>query len=195
MTISKGAEWGTTVPRPAGLRVAASDAELADLLAAGTASPLAVRAGDLHRTVGFSASTPTVQRVDVDLLRVEADGRALLAVAHVIARRGWWRGPLIGVFNAEHLGTWDVAPRGHPNDGRAEIVEVDAAMSPRERWQAWRRLGQGTHVPHPRIATSSRTTAEWTFRRPLDLHVDGRRRGRVTHLRVTVQPDAYRLHV
>ena len=32
-------------------------------------------------------------------------------------------------MNVDRLGHWDVAPRAHPNDGRVDVVEVDAAMS------------------------------------------------------------------
>lgn len=196
--IRKGEEWGSAVARPAGLVVAGSDRELAALVAADRERPLAVRAGDLARTVAATTdveSRATLQRVDIDVLHVVADGDELLAVAHVIARRRWWRGPIVGAFNAQFLGEWDVAPRGHPNDGRADIVEVSPTMSPRARWAARRRLPSGTHVPHPDIAASQRATAEWDLTSPLDLYVDGRRHGRVRTLRVTVEPDAFQLHL
>ncbi|MGH9132374.1 MAG: hypothetical protein ACRDZZ_00450, partial [Ilumatobacteraceae bacterium] len=138
MTIRKGSEWGAGVARPEGLVVATSDAELGQLICSGTSLPLGVAAGDLRRTLGHGGSGRVMQRVPLDLLRVDADGVELCAVAHVVVRRSWWRGRLVGVFNCEHLGRWDVAPRGHPNDGRAEVVEVDAAMSMRARAQAWR---------------------------------------------------------
>lgn len=196
--IRKGEEWGSAVARPADLVVAGDDRELAALVTADRARPLAVRAGDLARTIAAASdveSRATLQRVDIDVLHVVADGDELLAVAHVVARRGWWRGPLVGAFNAQFLGEWDVAPRGHPNDGRADIVEVSPTLSPRARWAARRRLPSGTHVPHPDIATSQRATAEWDLTSPLDLYVDGRRHGRVRTLRVTVEPDAFQLHL
>lgn len=136
-----------------------------------------------------------MQLVDVDVLRVTADGRHLDAVAHVVARRGWWRGQIVMVMNVDHLGDWNVAPRGHPNDGKVDVVEVDPAMTLRERWQARQRLPQGTHLPHPRIATRSVATASWHFERPLGLWVDGEARGRVTDLAVEIEPDAFELHI
>ena len=195
MTVSKGAEWGTPTARPNGLVVAASDAELAQLVGTGTMAPLAVAAGDLRRTLGDGPDGPTMHRVPLDVLRVVADGVALCAVAHVVARRSWWRGRLVGVFNAEHLGRWDVAPRAHPNDGRADVLDVDARMSVRARAQAWRRLPSGTHVPHPEIRVSQNTASAWDFARPLNLYVDGRRHGSVSQLAVTVEADAFHLHI
>ncbi|MGH9135005.1 MAG: hypothetical protein ACRDZZ_13795, partial [Ilumatobacteraceae bacterium] len=61
--------------------------------------------------------------------------------------------------------------------------------------QAWRRLPSGTHVPHPAIRVSQRTSAGWEFDAPMRLYLDGRRHGSVRRLRVTVEPDAYELHV
>ena len=198
MTIRAGVEWGDSVARPDGLVVAGSDAELAALVAGGAAAPLAVAAGDLRRTLGAGTHGPavtTVQRVPLDVIRVRADDVELLAVAHVVARRSWWRGRLIGVFNCEHLGAWDVAPRAHPNDGRVDVVEVDQEMRWRARLQAWRRLPSGTHVPHPAIRLSRRESASWEFPKALRLFVDGRARGRVRRLTVTVEPDAFHLHI
>jgi YegS C-terminal NAD kinase beta sandwich-like domain len=196
VTIRKGEEWGVAVERPADLHVCVDDADLAEHVAAGAIDPLAVAAGDLARTVGSPGPRAALQRVPVDLLRVVADGRTLVAVAHVVARtRWWWPGPIVGAFNSEYLGEWDVAPRAHPNDGIADVVEVDAAMPLRARLQARRRLPSGTHVPHPCVTSTRRAEVEWRFERPLQLHVDGRRRGDVRELRVTVQPDAFYLHV
>ena len=195
MTVSKGAEWGERVARPDGLVVAASDAELAALVSGGSPAPLAVASGDLRRTLGDGSPGPTMQLVALDLLRVVADGAEMCAVAHVVARRSWWRGRIVGVFNAEHLGRWDVAPRGHPNDGLADVIDVDPTMVLRQRVQAWRRLSSGTHVPHPLIAISQTASVSWEFETPLTLHVDGIRRGAVRHLAVTVDADAYHLHV
>jgi len=195
VTIRKAADWGEPVARPQGLVVVDSDAELAALVASGSSAPLAVAAGDLHRTLGDGGDGPTVQRVPLDVLRVVADGVELCAVAHVVARRSWWRGPIVGVFNCEHLGRWDVAPRGHPNDGRADVLEVDEAMTVRSRVQAWRRLPSGTHVPHPAIRVSQRTAETWDFAEPLVLYVDGRRHGEVRQLTVTVEADAFHLHI
>ena len=194
MTIRPGEEWGTSVDRPDDLVVLPGDAALADAVAAGRA-PLAVAGGDLHRAVGNPEPRPQMQRVDVDLIRAVVDGEELVAVAHVVARRSWWRGPIVAVMNVDHIGAWNVAPRAHPNDGRLDIVEVDRSMGVRQRWQARRRLPQGTHVPHPAISTRRATDATWAFDPPLRLWLDGVARGPVSELSVTVEPDAYALHI
>jgi hypothetical protein len=199
MTIRRGEEWGTTVPRPTGLVTLDSDAALAAHVRAGTPAPCTLAGGDIHRSLGSPAVRDPVQLLPMDALEVELDGRRLLAVAHVVARRpgrlGWWRGPVLAVMNADHVGDWNVAPRAHPNDGRFDVVEVSPSMRLRDRWHARSRLSQGTHVPHPDITVRSADAADWAFDRPRLIVVDAVERGLATRLTVRVSPDRFAIHV
>lgn len=196
MTIRNGEPWGAAVARPTGLRTAHGDAELAALLAVEPAGDYAVDGGDLHRTVGApSHAGGTVHRLPIDLLDVVSDRSQHVAVAHVVIRRRWWRGPVVFVCNVGHVGPWKVAPRAHPNDGRFDVVEVDASMSWRERWEARRRAPTGSHVPHPSI--SVRTATEWSWSDPAGarLWIDGIDVGECSAVRVAIRPDAAAIHV
>jgi hypothetical protein len=204
MTIKPGQAWGRPVPRPPDLVVVHSDVELAKAISQEHGLPIGVGGGDLARTLGVTsasantlASRPTVNEYLIDLLQVRLDGaeEPIVACAHVVARSPWggghWlRGPILVVMNAEYIGEWDIAPRGHPNDGRVEVVDVDASMPARERRAARRRLPTGTHVPHPSITTRSVKTGSWQFERPLDVVVDGRRVARASRLSIDVLADA-----
>lgn len=203
MTIRPGLSWGREVPRPQGLVTVDGDRSLVEALAAPDRPPLAIGSGDLARTLGVTSPDrrSTLNEFPIDLLDVRLDGsdEPILACAHVIARspwrRGhWFRGPILAVMNAEFIGEWDVAPRGHPNDGRAEVFEVDASMPVRQRLSARRRLRTGTHVPHPCVATRSVRAGTWNFDQALDVQVDGRRVGRASSLTVQVLPDAAIVH-
>lgn len=197
MTISKGATWGTTVPRPPRLRVAADDVQLAEWLSDGTGKPTSVAGGDLWRTIGGATldGRNELNELPVDLLELDLDGAIMNAVAHVVVRRpwrrgGWLRGPVIVVMNAEFIGDLDVAPRGHPNDGRAEVLQIDGSMSLRQRIAVRRRLRNASHLPHPQIATRSIRHVEFSALSDQRVVVDGRRRGAVHTLAVRVRPDA-----
>jgi hypothetical protein len=192
MTIRRGQDWGEVIAPPADLVDVATDADAAEAVVAGRSVRLC--AGDLWATLGARTRDPTVIRFPVDLLRVEADGRPFSAIAHVVARRSWWRGRIVAVMNTDHLGRWDVAPRAHPNDGLADVVEVDPAMGVRARWQAWRRLSTGTHLPHPLVHNRRITAERWTFEPPLRLWVDGVERGTVRSLAVAIEPDGATVH-
>ncbi|MFZ9674327.1 MAG: hypothetical protein ACO3DM_00380 [Ilumatobacteraceae bacterium] len=204
MTIEKGKEWGTEAVAPAGIRAATSDRELAELLATGAVvSPVK---GDLARTIGVVVP-PTegslARRLDVDLLAVElVIGERVVvvdAIAHVVMRErrlvgGRLRGRFFAVMNAQYLRGRDVVPRGHPNDGRCEIISVDSAMGPRQRILAWSRARTGRHLPHPRI--NVRSTSEWsvpevsTQAAGLVVVIDGVRWGVARSVTVRVRPDA-----
>ena len=192
MTIRAGVEWGRPAPDGIIATPAIGDAELARRVAAGEHGPFTLAGGDLHRSLGSPRSNHTI--VSIDALAVRLDDRPeAVAVAHVIARRGWWRGSLAAVCNVDYVGAWNVAPRAHPNDGRADVIEVAATMTARARWQAWRRLPQGTHVPHPDIATRSVRTVELRWHAPMSVWLDGIDSGRAHTMTVTVRPDAFEL--
>lgn len=198
MTIEKGAAWGRRVARPDDLLVVAGDRELVAAISAPDPRPVAVHAGDLHRTLGAPdpSGRSELAELPIDLLEVTLDDREpRRAVAHVLARspwwRGsWWRGPVLAVMNAEFVGPYDVAPRGHPNDGRAESQLVDGGMRLRDRVTARARLRHGGHLPHPAIRTRSVREATWTFDRPMTVLVDGAAAGRSRSLAVRVLADA-----
>lgn len=195
MTIEKGRPWGADAVRPADLRIVASDSELADAVASGLVESIGVSGGDLHRSLGSPPDREAMQRLPIDVLEVTADDMTFLAVAHVVARRGWWRGRIVAVCNVERVGDWEVAPRAHPNDGRFDVVEIDESMTIRERWQARQRLPAALHVPHRKIATQTARRRTWEFDRPHAIWVDGRHVVDAASLQVVVRPDAFELLV
>jgi hypothetical protein len=195
VTIRKGEEWGTSAARPDGLVVAETDAELAGLVVRDPTGPYSLGGGDLFHSLGAPAGRESMQRLPVDALLVDIDGEQRLAVAHVVARNGWWTGRIVVASNCGYVGKWNVAPRAHPNDGRVDIVEVDPAMSVRQRVQARGRLRLGTHVPHPQIGARVVESGSWTFDPPVTVHVDGVRHGRCSHLSVEVSPDHFAIYL
>lgn len=199
MTVRPGTEWGRLGPVPADCVRVRSDAELQALVdrhrRTGSALPtVALLGGDLMRAVGGTGDerrlADPVPLLPTDVVRVTADGRTLWAVAHVVARRSWWRGQVVAAMNGQYLGTWDVAPRAHPNDGRVDVVVVAAAMGLRERVRARRRLGAGTHLPHPAIDVRRVRTTTFDFERPMRIFADGVDVGVARRLTIEVEPDA-----
>jgi diacylglycerol kinase family enzyme len=156
-----------------------------------------LRGGDLWRTVGGSgaraAPSPGADATwcPVDLLRVRAGDDTWWVVSHLVARRRrGWRGELVVVMNSQFHGAADVAPRAHPNDGRADVLRVAPGFGAADRWKALRRARTGTHVPHPLIEERRVARSTIVFDRPLDVVTDGIRRGRFERVDVEVVPDA-----
>jgi hypothetical protein len=203
MTIEKGAAWGHAAPLPPDGVLVRSDAEARAVAeqarrAGGRPPPLGLLGGDLCRTVGGRGdearlSSPDARTLLCDLGCVLVDGRVHWFVAHAVLRRGWWRGQVLAVMNAQWLTrdgspSWDVAPRAHPGDGHLDVVDADLPLG--DRWRARSRLPTGTHVPHPAIRTARVASEAWSFARPLDVWLDGERVGRASSFAVRVEPDA-----
>jgi hypothetical protein len=198
VTVGPGDDWGRPVAPPADLHTAACDAEVVRLLRDDAA--VLVTGGDLARTLGVAppGGRDTVLELPIDLLEVTTDRGTAVACAHVVVRSswsrgGWWHGPVVAVMNAQFLGDWDVAPRGHPNDGRAEVVEA-SALTFRDRLAVRRRLPHGTHLPHPGITVRPLRTASWEFSPGRVVSIDGAAPFPTRALTVTVLPDAALIH-
>jgi hypothetical protein len=198
LTIEKGQPWGHPgrLP-PAGVAVR-SDAEAAAIVRAarddGDDPPtFGLLGGDLCRTVGGRGDEERLHSADamtlpVDLGTVVVDGTMHVFVAHLVLRRSWWRGPVVAVMNAEWLGTWDVAPRAHPNDGRLDVVEGDLSLD--DRLKARTRLATGTHVPHPGINERRVVEVRFDLPRATPVWLDGVRLCSARTLAVRLEPDA-----
>ncbi len=201
MTIRRGEPWGEPgVPLPPDGVVVRSDREARQIVTAARRAgepipPLGLLGGDLCRALGGSGDerrlrSPEATTVPVDLGAVLVDGRLHWFVAHLVARRSWWYGRVVVAMNAEHLGAWDLAPKGHPNDGRLDVLDADLRIG--QRLLARRRLALGTHVPHPGIEEHHVTALQLQFERPTPIELDGDPVGRARSLSLRVEPDALR---
>jgi diacylglycerol kinase family enzyme len=200
VTIRRGEAWGEIGGLPPGGAIVHRDADARQVVEAarraGEPVPaLGLVGGDLCRTLGGRGDLARLDRgesarLPVDLGSVLVDGRQHWFVAHLVARRSWWWGRIVAAMNAEFLGDWDVAPRGHPNDGMLDLFDVAASMSLTDRWKARRRLPTAGHLPHPAIAASRRSAVQVEFAVPTPVWLDGERVGEARRLSVRVEPDA-----
>ena len=191
MTIERNRPWGERGGLTADGVIAHTDRELRGVVEqarrAGTAPPVVgLLGGDLCRTLGGRGDasrlrSPDAMRFPIDVVAVELDGARHWFVAHLIARRSWWRGRLLAVMNAEFLG------RGMWRHGRIRTTApsmCSTATGPR-------RSLEGRPVPDgcARAASehlATRTTVRATLARAV---VDGEAIGAVVHS-ATVEPDS-----
>ena len=155
--------------------------------------PVGLLGGDLMRALGGRGDESRIRgdqamRLPVDVGSVLVDGRQFWFVAHLVARRSWWRGRLIAVMNVDGLGRWNVAPRAHPNDGFLDLVDADPPLADRVR--ARRRLPSGSHLPHPDIRSEQTRATQLHLDPPLRVWLDGEPLGRAHDLVLRVEPDA-----
>jgi len=200
MPIVRGQAWGELGPLPDDGIVVHSDAEGAAAVAAARAMgddppPLGLLGGDLCRTLGGRGDatrlrTAEAARLMVDLLVVRLDGGAAhVAIAHALVhRRSWLVGPLAAVMNAAWVGEWNVAPRAHPGDGRADVLRADLSVG--DRLKARARVRLGTHVPHPGIHTERAASGTIELARPTPVWLDGVSAGRARRIDWSLEADA-----
>ena len=198
MTIEKGQPWGRPGRLPDDGILVRSDAEARAVveqarLRGEPIPPLGLLGGDLCRTLGGRGDEERVLSdeatvVTVDLASALVDGIQHYFVAHLVARRSWWKGQVVAVMNAEFLGDWDVAPRSHPNDGLLDGFKSDLSLD--DRVKARMRLRSGTHVPHPGIREQRAASLQYEMHRPTPIYLDGVRLSSHRFLSIRVEPDA-----
>ena len=198
MTIRKGEAWGTPAPLAPDGVVVRSDAEACAVVTAARRAgepipPLGLLGGDLCRTLGGLGDEARLRSADamtfpIDLGEALLDGRLHFFVAHLVARRGWWRGRAVVAMNAQWVGRWNLGPRAHPNDGLLDVYDARVPVSGVLKVRS--RLHQGAHLPHPAITEQRRSATQLTLERPLPVHLDGEVAGSFTNLSLRVEPDA-----
>jgi hypothetical protein len=220
MSIAKGEPWGRPADGQADLVVEGGDDALASAVAAHPHARIAfvpAEGSDFARAVGLSDRERASMELPCDALRVDLDGRELLAVNMVVVGvppdRQRWRnrasrivvqvddrvvhdGDAVAVVvaNGQYLRGADMVPRGHPGDGRIEIQVY--AVGRRERAAMRARLPLGTHVPHPRIRSiAGRRVQVRAGGPPLSIEIDGVPGPPARAVAVAVVPAAFTLLV
>ncbi len=203
MTIRKGEDWGVSELLPPDAPIVSSDQALGELFTVVDGSLrgpaiVGITGGDMARTVGSDVSEAELRHgartlLPIDLGIVSIDGREIVMTASLIVRRRAWAGAIEGAMNASFFGSWNVAPRGHPNDGRFDVIRAELSMA--DKMKARKRLASGTHVPHPDI--SSRRMSKGTFEpdQRAKVWVDGVPVGRAERVDFIVQPDAVHIAI
>jgi hypothetical protein len=217
MVIERGEPWERPATGPAQWEVEGDDATLA----AAVREMPGVRVGfrpspqsDLARAVGGFGTTGGNLELPIDALRVDADGRAAFAVNMAVFgtapdRTTRWTATRsmtvrvdgrvvfseaatgVVIANGEYLRGFDVVPRGHPGDGRAEVHVY--ALRRGERAGMRERLRQGVHLPHPDILVVSGRQIQVIADRNLAVELDGVEAPAASQLAVEVVPEAFSL--
>lgn len=197
MVIEKGGDWGQRVEVESAVR-ADSDAAVVALQVRG--APFAT-SGNLHRSLGAPSFrvAGTFTQLPIDALvcevKVRGDMRTMVACADVTVGSWFSRRGLVIVTNVGIRDGLDVTPGSHPNDGKFEILSMDASMSVRQRLIARRRARTGSHLPHPCLTRMTRTEFSIERRGGQRLFVDSVDVGEWDSVRVHIDPDRLRVLV
>jgi hypothetical protein len=205
MTIRKGEEWGIQFVAPEHLVLLPDDKHLAqmDQTTVGT-----LTGGDIHNALGSPAPVqPGVMctQLQIDAMYVEiqmsaTDEYSLFAGSSVEVGRLrpslFRKGQYVCVTNGGLIQGRNLAPRAHPNDGVLDSVTFSEEMTFRERLLAMKKSLTGTHLPHPNIHVSRAESFSFMRTSKHDhLFVDGEKMPLWQSVRVTVQPDYWKIVV
>ncbi|HEV2760326.1 MAG TPA: hypothetical protein VGV86_12235 [Acidimicrobiales bacterium] len=191
--IAKGHPYGQPGELPEGGVIVDSDAEASAALAAARKHrrpfpALGLLGGDLCRTLGGGTGNELQGvRFTVDLGEALLDGRLHLFVAHMVARTPLWTRAFLAM-NAQSLGSWNLGPRAHPNDGLLDTYDVRLARG--QLLPVRSRLHHGAHLPHPGIKERRTAALQVELEHALPVRLDGVRTGKARVISVRVQPDA-----
>lgn len=162
MVVRRGSDWGESAIPDGGVRTLGTDEQVFEAIREGVRDFIVV-GGDLAHTLGSfsSMNTTRYRRATLDLFELSfLDRRGVLdhfvGASHCLIRNPWWRGGMLfgsvlAICNAQFVRGRNVAPSGHPNDGKLEILEFGSELSLRDRWMVLRKLRTGDHLPHPKI--------------------------------------------
>jgi hypothetical protein len=199
VVIEKGKPWGVPGALPDDGVLVRTDAEARAVVqearrAGETPPPIGLLGGDLCRNLGGRGDEDRLRsdravRFPVDLGVALLDGRLHVFVAHLVARRAWWRGRAWIAMNAQWLGPWQVAPRAHPNDGLLDVYDAHVPVG--DVLKVRKRLPMGAHLPHPDIRAERTRAIQVRLERELPVHLDGELVGSFRDLSVRVEPDAF----
>jgi hypothetical protein len=201
MTIEKGREWGHRGLCPQHVQILTSDCDVATMWATSPHTVFVVQGGDAHTALGRPTwSAPTeVQYLPFDMLQVTISlrvndteqKREMYALSSVEIGSWLSRKRYVCVSNCGFIGSYNIAPRAHPNDGEMDVVTIGADMDWRQRLQARSRARLGQHVPHPHISMERGTSSEWTRQSAREqLAIDGVEIRHWSAVRVDVIADA-----
>ncbi|HTO01926.1 MAG TPA: hypothetical protein VL068_14750, partial [Microthrixaceae bacterium] len=145
MTIRKGEPWGGSGALLKSSPIVSRDRDLARLIQELRREPrsetdqieVGLLGGDLHRSLGAPPHSPEDllsgkgQRLPIDIGIVEFDSKGKtqqwVFVAHLLARvgrlGGIWNGRSAIVMNGSFMGSANLGPRAHPNDGRLDVLD------------------------------------------------------------------------
>jgi len=207
MTIRKGQDWGERVDAPADLLVftddSSADTYLKEVFAnSRELQSIAILNSNLARAFGLNGATigsTTMLRTRLDLIEVSyvllsSQTAKMNYLGNAIIRNGWLRGAITGVFNSSFIGSWDCAPKAHPNDSKLDVVSIDQSMNVRQRLTAKRLVKLGSHLPHPKISYKQTEDFKIDLQEPAHLFVDSIDLGMVRQCDFRVISDALSLY-
>lgn len=207
MTIRSGRDWGELVDRPSNLHVMIDDRHADDFLDSnldlGAPAPnMAIVSSEFARTLGLSGANAQNSKMlctPFDLIEAtifKADNLKPVRryfLGNALVRNRFWLGNIISIHNSSFRKGRNWTPRGHPNDGKMDVVIFDASMNIRQRMRAFHLMKSGSHIPHPKIQYFQTPEFSTEIVKSASLHIEGQKMADASRCEFRLLADAVNL--
>ena len=172
--------WAHEVSVDSSFPVAKSDKEIAEFATSGE-NIIRIVSGNIFRTLGGSENrkhVPTREATmcEIDLGAVQFNNKKFLFASHCSLRQHHFSTKGVLVMNSQFYKNRRVAIRGHPSDGKLDVISSE--LNFRQYMLASKLSESGSHMPHPDIDIKSTGQHSFSFQRDMRIYTDGRLIGR-----------------
>ena len=180
--------WAHQVSLNGSFPIARSDKEIADLASLGE-KIIKIESGNIFRTLGGRESLkPSLSHestvCEIDLGTVQFSDEIFLFASHCSLRQYHFSTKGVLVMNSQFYKNRRVAIRGHPSDGKLDVLS--SQLNLRQYMLASKLSESGSHVPHPDIKIKSTDERSFSFERLMRIYADGRLVGRSDEVRISL---------
>ena len=168
--------------------IAKSDQEIVSLVNSGI-TLMRLASGNIHRTLGGKGNSnvalPTTGTLcHIDLGCIQLANERFYFASHCSLRRNYFSTKGVLVMNAEFYKNRRVSVRGHPGDGKFEVLTSELKLI--QYLLASKRSESGNHLPHPDLKVRSTAQYEVSFPHQMRVYADGRLIGRSDEVEISV---------
>ena len=187
--------WAHQVSLNGSFPIARSDKEIADLASLGERI-IKIESGNIFRTLGGRESLkPSLSHkstvCEIDLGTVQFDDEMFLFASHCSLRQYHFSTKGVLVMNSQFYKNRRVAIRGHPSDGKLDMLR--SQLNLRQYMLAAKLSESGSHIPHPDIHIKSSDQHSISFQREMRIFTDGRLIGRSDEVSISLLSKAIKV--
>ena len=167
--------WQSEIERRTDLHVAFDDRDVVNLFQLGE-SLISLRGGDLYKSLGGNSKETSLDNeksiaLKIDLGKIDLNGSQYFFASYCRIANSFQPWHSTFIVNSPVIHNRRISPKGHPGDGKFEIIEF--SMSLRQSLSAYHRSKSGDHLPHPDIKTYRKTEYKAKIEKNQRVTVDG----------------------
>ena len=195
MVISKGEDWGEDYDGEV-VDSFDSEFELAQIVKksyeSGNRLVASLTQGDLLNSFGGGSNRKRIYEMDFCIAELD-DKIEYAFISFFSAGKPFRSADVNFAINGTSVGSWQLGPRSHPNDGLLDITR--GTMTLTQLFLARKKAKNGAHLPHPNLKYKRLEKDEWCFKKPKPIFCDQKYLGKAKKVKLWVIGDGFSLIV